>query len=295
MRVTRTQRAASLGCRKRCGEHFGFIEARALPRGWGDIARQLALLVGVYVLYQLVNGLIATGNPYKPFGDATKVINFERLLHVFIEPSIQSWALGKRWLMDAADWAYLYSHYVITSSVLLFIYLRRNSSFYFVRNMFMVAWLIALVGYAVFPTAPPRLMPEWGFTDAISQLLGFNGSMHFDNHGAAGAFVNLYAAVPSMHVCFAVMTGWPMARLVRSRPAKIAWMLYPLWITFVVVATGNHYLIDVFLGALTAGLAALAAKHLLARFRPDAWAFHAEVPVADGRLRPAGRPAEAPA
>ncbi len=270
------------------------IGTRVLPRGWKDVGRQLALLVGVYVLYQLVNGLIATGNPYKPFGDATKIINFERLLHVFVEPSIQSWALNKRWLMDAADWAYLYSHYVITSMVLLFIYLRRNSSFYFVRNMFMVAWMIALVGYALFPTAPPALMPEWGFTDALSQFLGM-GTMHLDNHSAASAFVNIYAAVPSMHVCFAVMTGWPMVRLVRSRAAKIAWAVYPLWITFVVVATGNHFLTDVFLGAVTAGLAALVAKYALARIRPQQWAFRAEIPEGDARMRPARRPAEATA
>jgi hypothetical protein len=272
---------------------LGFIEARVLPRGWGDVARQFGLVVGVYVLYQLVNGLIATGNPYKPFGDATKIINLERVLHVFVEPTIQAWALNLHWLMDAADWAYLYSHYVITSGVLLFIYFRRNDSFYFVRNMFMVAWLVALIGYAVFPTAPPALMPEWGFTDAISQFLGTLG--HIDGNGAAKAFVNVYAAVPSMHVCFAVMTGWPMARLVRSRPAKIAWIVYPLWITFVVVATGNHYLTDVFLGALTAGAAALVAKQLLARARPEVWAFKGSVPDADGSPRRSRRPAHEPA
>ncbi len=249
-----------------------FIEARVLPRGWGDVARQLGLVVGAYVLYQLVNGLIATGNPSKPFADATRVIGLERTLHVFVEPSIQSWALYKHWLMDAADWSYLYSHYVITTGVLVFIYFRRNRSFYFVRNMFMIAMMIALVGYAVYPTAPPDLMPEWGFTDAISQFVGMQ-TLHLDNHGATSALVNVYAAVPSMHVCFAVMTGWPMVRLVRRRAAKIAWALYPLWITFVVVATGNHYLTDVFLGALTAGVAALLAKKLLARARPDVWAF----------------------
>jgi hypothetical protein len=246
------------------------IEARVLPCGWGDVARQLALLVGAYILYQLVNGFIATGNPYKAYGDATKVIGLERALHVFVEPSIQAWALYKHWLMDAADWAYLYSHYVITTAALAFIYFRRNSSFYFVRNMFMIAMLVALVGYAVFPTAPPALMPEWGFTDAISQFLG---TPHVDGNGATSALVNIYAAVPSMHVCFAVMTGWTMARLARRRPAKVAWAVYPLWITFVVVATGNHYLTDVFLGALTAGMAALLAKQLLARARPDVWAF----------------------
>jgi membrane-associated phospholipid phosphatase len=247
-----------------------FIERRVLPHGWHDLARQILLFVGGYVLYQLVNGLIATGNPYKPFGDATKVIDLERGLHVFVEPGIQAWALNKHWLIDAADWAYLYSHYVITVGVMAFIYFRRNSAFYFMRNMFIVAMMIALVGYAVFPTAPPDLMPEWGFTDAISQ---FFGTPHIDGSGAATAFVNIYAAVPSMHVCFAVMTGWPMARLARRRAAKIAWALYPAWITFVVVATGNHYLTDVFLGALTAGIAALVAKQLLARARPDVWAF----------------------
>lgn len=249
---------------------LAFIEGRVLPRGWGDVARQLAFVAGVYVLYQFVNGLIAGGNPYKPFGDALKIIDFERALHVFVEPSIQAWVLNKHWLIDAADWAYLYSHYVITAGVLAFIYFRRNSSFYFVRNMFAISMLIALIGYAVFPTAPPALMPEWGFTDAVSQFLGTSTS-HIDQ-GAASAFVNVYAAVPSMHVCFAIMTGGWMSRLVRTRSAKVAWMLYPLWITFVVVATGNHYLTDVFLGAMTAGASALLAKQLLARARPD-WAF----------------------
>jgi hypothetical protein len=248
------------------------IERQVLPRGWKDLTRQILLFVGAYILYQLVNGLIATDNPYKPFGDATKIINLERMLHVFAEPSIQAWTWNLHWLRDAADWAYLYSHYVITVGVLAFIYFRRNRSFYFVRNMFVIAMMIALVGYWLYPTAPPRLMPEWGFVDAISQFWGF-GAMHFDNHSAAGALVNIYAAVPSMHVCFAVMTGWPMARLVRRRWAKVAWALYPVWITFVVVATGNHYFTDVFLGALTAGVAALTAKQLLARARPEVWAF----------------------
>jgi hypothetical protein len=85
--------------------------------------------------------------------------------------------------------------------------------------------------------------------------------------------LNLYAAIPSMHVCFALMIGLPMAKLVKYRPAKVAWCVYPLFISFVVIATGNHYLTDVFLGAVTAGFSALFAAQLLARARPDAWAF----------------------
>jgi membrane-associated phospholipid phosphatase len=245
------------------------IEARVLPRGWADVVRQVLLFLGAYVLYQAVRGLIDGGNGYKPFGDATKIIHLERVLHVFIEPSVQAWASNEHWLMDVADWTYLNAHYFVTIGALVFIYLRRNDSFYFVRNMFMIAMAIALVGYALYPTAPPRLMPEWGFTDSISQFLG---TFHVDD-GPEKAFLNFYAAVPSMHVCFAVMIGWPMARLVRHWPAKVAWRMYPLWITFVVVATGNHYLTDVVLGVITAAASALLASQLLARARPEAWKF----------------------
>jgi membrane-associated phospholipid phosphatase len=245
-----------------------FIEARVLPRGWRDVLKQLALFLAAYVLYQLVRGLIDDGSAYKPFGDATRIIDLERVLHVFAEPSIQAWALNKRWLMDFADWTYLNAHYIVTLGALVFIYLRRNASFYFVRNMFMIAMAIALVGYALYPTAPPRLMPEWGFTDSISQFLGTPV-----DYGPGKDLLNFYAAVPSMHVCFALMIGLPMARLVKHWPAKIAWSLYPLLITFVVVATGNHYFTDVFLGGVTAAISALLAKRLLARARPEAWAF----------------------
>jgi membrane-associated phospholipid phosphatase len=171
--------------------------------------------------------------------------------------------------MDVTSVAYVTLHFAITVGALVWLYLRRNSSFYFVRNMFMVSMGLALVGYWLYPTAPPRLMPEWGFTDAISQFLG----VPWMDYGPEKNFVNFYAAVPSMHICFAVMVGGSMFRLVRHRAAKAAWSLYPLFVTFVVVATGNHYFTDVFLGALTAGASALLAKRLLARARPDAWAF----------------------
>src|SRR3989440_6734547 len=215
-----------------------FIEGRVLPHGWKDVIRQLALFGGAYMLYQVVRGIIGSGG-YKPFGDATKIINLERVLHVFIGPSVQSWTSNVHWLMDIADWTYLNAHYFVTIGALVFIYLRRNDSFYFVRNMFMIAMAIALVGYALYPTAPPRLMPEWGFTDSIHQFTGIAVEK-----GPSSALLNLYAAVPSMHVCFALMLGLPMARLARRRPVRIAWRLYPLVVTFVVIATGNHYLTD---------------------------------------------------
>jgi hypothetical protein len=166
---------------------------------------------------------------------------------------------------------YLNGHFFVTLGALVFIYLRRNDSFYFVRNVLMVSMAIALVGYWLYPTAPPRLMPEWGFTDTVSQLV--TGGSGWSDNTPAGAFVNAYAAVPSMHVCFATMVGVSMVRLTTHRAARIAWGFYPVFVTFVVVATANHYLTDVFLGVVTAGLAALIAKRLLARARPEAWEF----------------------
>jgi hypothetical protein len=250
---------------------YAFIDLRVLPHGFKDLARQICLFACAFLLYDLVRGLVDIPNSYKPFGDATKIIDLERALHIFVEPSVQSWAVSQHWLIDAADWTYLNGHFLVTFGALAFIYLRRNSSFYFVRNMFLIAMVIALFGYWLYPTAPPRLMQEWGFTDSISQFL-LGGAGYVDT-GPSKAFLNFYAAVPSMHVCFAVMIGFSMGRMVTWRAARIAWYLYPVLVTFVVVATANHYLTDVFLGALTAGASALLAKRLLARARPGAWAF----------------------
>jgi membrane-associated phospholipid phosphatase len=244
------------------------IEARVLPRGWADVLRQLSLFVGAYVLYQVVRGVVDGNDVAQATWNAYKVISLEQALHIFVEPGIQTWVLHKQWLMDIADSSYLNAHYVITMGALVWIYLRRNESFYFVRNMFMVAMAFALVGYALYPTAPPRLMPQWGFTDSIQQFTGITVE-----HGPSSALLNLYAAIPSMHVCFALMIGWPMARLVRHPAAMISWAVYPVFITFVVIATGNHYLTDVVLGGITALTSALLSKQLLARARPDVWAF----------------------
>jgi hypothetical protein len=149
---------------------------------------------------------------------------------------------------------------------LAFLYLFHNRSFYFVRNMFMVAMGIALLGYTLYPTAPPRFFPEWGFEDSVSNFVGVT------HDSGVNALFNPYAAVPSMHVCFALMIGIPLSRLVTNRIGRAFWSIYPLLVVFVIVATGNHFLADAFLGAVAAGLSAYAASWL-ARARPAAWAF----------------------
>ncbi|HWE58922.1 MAG TPA: phosphatase PAP2 family protein [Solirubrobacteraceae bacterium] len=241
---------------------------QVLPNGPLDVIRQLSLFAIAYLGYEIVRGVVGINGP-RPFSDADRIIGFERALHVFTEPQIQAWATRQaRWLLDIADWTYLNAHFALTAAALVFIYLRRNDSFYFVRNMFMVAMLIALVGYCVYPAAPPRLMPQWGFSDPVRQFTGVDAEQ-----GAAGLLLNPYAAVPSMHVCFALMIATAMSRLVRRPVARVLWRIYPLSIVFVVVVTGNHYFTDVALGALTAAVSAALAEQLLARARPHAWAF----------------------
>ena len=244
------------------------LQARVLPHGWLDALRQVSLFGLAYVAYRLVRGLVE-GDANAAFAHARDLISFERTLHLFVEPSIQAWASGSHVVMVGASWLYVNAQTSVTIGALLYLYLCHNRSFYFVRNMFMIAMAIALVGYIVFPTAPPRFMPEWGFIDSVSDFTGVHVA---DTSASMHALFNPYAAVPSMHVAFALMIGWPIARLVRSRVVRVLWVLYPFLMTFVIVVTANHFLIDALLGALTAGASAYGAIWL-ARARPGVWRF----------------------
>jgi hypothetical protein len=242
------------------------FSARFLPKGWRDLAVQLLLFCGAYWLYRLVRGL-TDGKTAAAFDNARELIRLEQGLGLFIEPAVHAWATGSSWIIDGASWMYVNSHFTITTLTLAFIYLRRNPSFYFIRNMFMVAMGIALVLYAAFPTAPPRFMPEWGFQDSVAHFTGLTSE-----GSSANALYNPFAAVPSMHVAFALMLALPMAHLARRRVVKVLWLTYPALVTFVVVATANHWWFDAFSGALTAAVAAVAAVGF-ARWRPAAWAW----------------------
>jgi membrane-associated phospholipid phosphatase len=254
------------------------LQARLLPKGWLDVLRQVALFALAYLAYRLVRGLVE-GDANAAFAHARDLISLERTLHFFVEPSIQTWASGSRVLMDFSSWLYVNAQTTVTVAALVYLYLRHNKNFYFVRNMFMIAMFIALIGYTVFPTAPPRFMPEWGFVDSVSNFTG----VHVNHDSAtANALFNPYAAVPSMHVAFALMIGWPLARLARRRIVSVLWLLYPFLMAFVIVATANHFIFDALLGALTAGASAYGASWL-ARARPGVWRFSAgAMPAASG-------------
>src|SRR4051795_4285656 len=241
--------------------------SRLLPRGPRDLLWQIVLFCGAYWLYRLVRGQVFDQSA-TAFRHARDIVDLERSLHVFAEPSIQAWAVGTGWVSDVGAWMYLNTHFVVTTCTLAFIYLFRNEHFYFVRNMFMVAMGLALVGYLVYPTAPPRMLGDLGFTDSVSDFTGVSPE--------ANALYNPYAAVPSMHVGFALMLSIPMIRMTRRRWAKALWVAYAPVVALVVVVTANHWVFDAATGALSAAVAAVVAQAVFARVRPQAWAWEPE-------------------
>ncbi len=239
-----------------------------LPQGFADLLRQIVLFCGAYWLYRLVRGQVDT-RAGEAFENARMIVDAGRWMGLFVEPAVHAWTRGQGWLIDVSSWMYVNSHFAITTITLAFIYLRRNDRFYFVRNMFLVAMGIALVGYMAFPTAPPRFMPEWGFTDSVAAFTGVKA-----DSASADVLFNPFAAIPSMHVAFALMLGVAMARIVRRGWARALWLAYAPVVTFVVVATANHWWLDAFLGAVVALVSAVCAYGLFARVRPEVWGWN---------------------
>jgi membrane-associated phospholipid phosphatase len=242
---------------------------RWLPKGGSDALVQLSLFVVADILYETVRG-VAESNPAVAFSNARTIVDLEQSTGLFFEQGLQAWAMGQRALIDVANFMYVNSHFVMTTGALVWLYLRHNERFYFVRNMFMVGMGLALVGYVLMPTAPPRFFPELGFVDTIAYYVNVK-----HDSGLVTLFFNPYAAVPSMHVAFALMVAVPAMLVVRNRVAKVLWGAYPLLVTFVVLVTGNHWFLDAVAGALVAGTSALVAKHVLSRLWPAAWSWSA--------------------
>ena len=242
------------------------VSSRWLPQGWLDALRQLVLFAGAYYAYRLVRGFV-DGRATVAYENARALVDAERGLGTFFEPGLQAWAQGEAWIVTSANWMYVNSHFVVTTTFLIWLYIARNHAFYYVRNMFMIAMGLALVLYMAFPTAPPRYLPEWGFTDTVAAFVGEAAEQ------SANVLYNPFAAVPSMHVAFALMIAIPAVKLVKTRSLKVAWALYPVLVTFVVVVTANHFWLDAAFGAMVAAVSASAASYALGRARPEAWAW----------------------
>jgi hypothetical protein len=243
------------------------LPRRVFPRGPIDFAWQALVIIAAYMAWRLARG-VAEGDVAASLAHARDLVSAERSLHSFVELDVQNWAIHTGWVGDLTAWMYEHAHFYGSLGALLLVYFAYNRSFCFVRNAVLAAMAISLFGYLLFPTAPPRFVTELGFSS--SHAVTGNDAIQVSH----SPFFNPYAAVPSMHVGMSLILGLSLARLSRSRAIKALFIAYPAMMTFVVVATGNHFWLDAAAGAVVAA-AAFAAAALLARARPEAWSFRA--------------------
>jgi membrane-associated phospholipid phosphatase len=237
-------------------------ERRLLPRGWGDFLFQVSLWIGFLLAYQVARG-VADRNTARAFQNGLTVIDIERRANSLVEVSLQSFVHSSNFLMAATSYTYWLSQFTVLGLALLWVYLRHNERFLRFRNLVMLANLIGLAGYVLLPTAPPRMFPGFGFADTLALF----GSL---NHGSGLIELasNPYAAMPSLHAADSLSVGITLATICRSWIARILWLAWPVWVWFSVMATGNHFWLDIAAGVLVAGLAAVVIyrKELRARF-----------------------------
>jgi hypothetical protein len=251
-------------------EHKAPRLARRIASGW---RRQLLLFVAAYVIYDLARWVFV-GDPSAAIRHAHWVLGLERELHVAIEGSVQH-ALGtgvSSWVLSNI---YLAAQLAVPPAALVWLYRHSPDVYRGLRDTMLATWLTAIPIYAVFPVAPPRLA-ERGIVDTVSHQAGVSLT------GRSTIFYNPFAAVPSLHVGFAVAIGLALFLALRPHWAKALALLWGPTVALAVVATGNHYLFDIAAGLL-ATVAGFAAAQLIQR-RP--------VPQPLGRRPPDPRLAE---
>jgi membrane-associated phospholipid phosphatase len=237
--------------------------ARRLPRGWAHLALQFGFWIAFYFAYQLARGVADREGEATAFANGTWVIDFQRSLGAMIELTLQHVVESSTLLIQATSLTYWLSQFAVVGIALIWVYFKAHDRFYGFRNMLIVGNLIGLLGYVLLPTAPPRMFPDFGFDDTLS---GFSQLNH--GSGLIEFAANPYAAMPSLHSADALIVGLVLASVCRSRIAKALWLLWPAWVWFSVMGTGNHFWLDVLGGILVATIAiAIVYGQPLRRFR----------------------------
>jgi membrane-associated phospholipid phosphatase len=219
---------------------------------------QLSIFLAAYLLYDAARWIFSSDLDQAQ-AHAEWVIDLERSVHVAIEGSVQR-ALDS----GASSWVlsnvYLAAQLVVLPLALVWLYRRSRPIYRALRDTVIATWLIAVPIFALFPVAPPRLAGI-GIADTVS------GQAAIALTGHSTIFYNPFAAVPSLHVGFAFAIGVAAAAALHAPWAKALALAWGPLVTLSVVATGNHYVIDVVAGLLVTALG-FAAGRLPARLRP---------------------------
>jgi hypothetical protein len=244
-----------------------------LPNGRGDAVRQALILSISYIAYDVVR-FLTTGRESAAMANANHIIAFERSLGLYLEPWIQAKISHVHELLLAVNWFYTQVHIPSIVAFLAWVYLRRNDTFAFFRNAFLLINAIALSVFALVPVAPPRLLPNSGIVDTLYVFSRFNYES-----GGLRSITNPFAALPSLHFGYAVFISVGVLLLVRSRWVRLAAWVYPVVVLAAIVATGNHFLLDALAGGLVIAVAYLFT--LSGASEPEV----APVRLRDGRRR----------
>src|ERR687888_587395 len=234
---------------------------RFLPRGYADFGFQLLIWFGFLLAYQVARG-VADRDPARAFANGWKVIDLEQRLTGLGELTFQGWTQSSRLLEALVSWTYWNSEFTVIGLALLWVYLRRNEAFTRFRNTILLANVLGLIGYVLLPVAPPRMFGSIGFEDTLGDFGGLN-----HGSGLIELASNPYAAMPSLHAADALIAGVILASVVRRPLFKALWLVWPLWVWFSVMATANHFWLDVLAGIVLATLAlAIVYQAKLRRF-----------------------------
>jgi membrane-associated phospholipid phosphatase len=226
---------------------FTATAGRRLPRGWAHLGLQFAFWIGFYFVYQLARGIADRDGIATAFANGQSIIDVQRSLHSMIELTLQRAVEGSGFLIQATSISYWLSQFAVVGIALLYVYFIAHERFFKFRNALIFGNLIGLVGYILLPTAPPRMFPDAGFTDTLAAHSTVNHSSTFVAFAS-----NPYAAMPSLHALDALIVSVVMATIVRRRWAKVLWLAWAPWVWFSVMATGNHFWLDIAAGILVA-------------------------------------------
>jgi hypothetical protein len=215
---------------------------------------ELAVLAALFATYNVVRALPST-SPQVAIEHAHQLLSLEGPFFGWIEVPLNQWLLAVPVLAVAACYYYALLHYLVTPLILLLS--RRRGGWPYWRGYWtlILASALALVGYALFPTAPPRLTPDLGIVDVMRSYAdyGWWGSAASAPRGIGDA-TNQYAAMPSMHCGWALWCAIQMWGF-GSRPWRVIAVAYPSVLAVVVIATGNHFVIDILAGGACVAIA----------------------------------------
>lgn len=221
-----------------------------------SILREIGFILLLTFAYFLTRGLIR-GRKVDAFANARNLISLEQRLRLDPEHAFQALVLHHQWLLDFVNFYYLAGHLPVLITVAVWLYWRHPSSYTWFRNAFLISAAIGLSIYVWLPMAPPRYMP--GFVDTMAQ--GGNGL----DGSAVSLLYNPYAAMPSLHCGWAALAGIVVLMTARPWWGKLIGALIPIGMIFTVIATGNHYLLDVVAGLIIIGFSLWLSAWLLVR------------------------------